>query len=216
MKRVSVDDFKSNPDLQEEAARILREEGGLICFPCVATYRFGVNLLSERGVMQLLQTKRRSGHRPALVMVNDAEMVARVVKAIPAPAQELIQALWPGHLTLRLPLSKELPRKVYKDLSKPDGKVGVRIPQSPIARTLVQAAGVPLLVSSANRSKKAGADSLASVLQQFARHISLFIEAGDLATHPPSTIVDFDKAGQWKLVRAGSVSEESIRKASGA
>ncbi len=212
MRQVTLQEFEQDGGLRQEAGRILREGEGLVCFPCEGTYRFGVNLLSEEGVLQLLQTKRRSGHRPALVMVRDRQMVEQVATEVPQLADQLMRALWPGHLTLRLPLSKDLPRKVYRDLSRSQGKVGVRVPQSPVARQLVQLAGVPLLVSSANQFKKHGAESLAKIRQQFARSIALFIEAGDLPTSPPSTILDFADGG-FQIVRQGSVDEQTIRAA---
>ncbi len=211
MKQISLKDFTEQEDNQREAARVLCDDDGLVCFPCAGNYRFGANLLSERGVLQLMQTKRRSKHKPALVLVCSPDMLVDVVKEVPEQARKLLQADLEGRLTVKLPLSKKLPRKVYRDLSKPDGKVGVRLPKSPAVASLVKAAGVPVLVSSANRSQKTGAASVASIRQQFARNIDLFIEAGDLPTQPPSTVVEIDKKGQVKVVRAGSVTEEQIR-----
>ena len=215
MKQISLKDFIEQEDLQREAARVLCDDEGLVCFPCAGNYRFGADLLSERGVMQLMQTKRRSKHKPALVLVSSPDMLVDVVTEVSEVARVLLQTAWQGRLTVKLPLSKKLPRKVFRDLSKPDGKVGVRLPQSPAVASLVSAAGVPVLVSSANRSQKTGAASVASIRQQFSRSIDLFIDDGDLPTQPPSTVVEFDKTGAIKVVRAGAVSEEEIRRVCG-
>lgn len=212
MKVVSQADFCADRGLQLEAARILGQEAGLVCFPCAGTYRLCASLLSEEGVMRLLQTKRRSRHRPALVMVPDPGQVVRVAGEVPDVARQILTHPWPTPLTVKLPLCRdEVPRKVFKELSKPDGKVGVRLPRNAVAQSLVQALGQPLLVSSANRTKKAGADSVAMIKQQFAPAISMLIDAGDLPSHTSSTVVELDKQGQFNVVRNGLITEAQIR-----
>jgi tRNA threonylcarbamoyl adenosine modification protein (Sua5/YciO/YrdC/YwlC family) len=146
-------------------------------------------------------------------MVASADMLPQVVESVPEAARRMIDAVWPGDVTLRLPLCRSLDRRVYKDLSRPDGKVGVRLPLDPVAELLVRAAGVPVLVSSANRSKKAGSGSIALIRKQFAPCLSMLIDAGDLPSRPPSTIVDFDDPDGFRIVRRGAVSEEEIRRA---
>lgn len=210
MKHVTRDDFTSDEGLQQEAARLLRDDDGLVCFPCAGNYRFGASLLSQRGVLKLLQTKRRSKRKPALVMIADPAMLEQVVRDVPTGARRLIKELWPGDLTLKLPLSKELPRKVYKDLSRDGGMVGVRLPRGQVVDRLVRAAGVPLLVSSANKSTKTGAASVASIRKQFSRDIALFIDAGDLPARPPSTVVELTAAGQPRVIRAGALDEQQL------
>lgn len=215
MKTTTLEQFEQQPALPQEAGRILAEEDGLVCFPCASTYRLAASLLSEPAVLSLLQAKRRSKHTRALVMVADATMMEQhVVDGVPRAARQLVDALWPGNVTMRLPLRQEgLPRKVYKELAKPDKKVGVRLPANPVAELLVRSAGVPLLVSSANLFKKAGASSVAAIKKNFSRTVELFIDAGDLQQHPPSTVLDFDDQGSYSVVRQGSVSEEAIARA---
>ena len=212
MQTLDLAAFTSDPGLQSEAGKLIRDNDGLVCFPCKNSYRFGVSLLSEAGVLGLMQTKRRSKKGPALVMVTNPEMAAQVAGPIPVAARKLMDKFWPGRVTLRLPLSKDLPRKVYKELAKPDGMVGLRHPDNLVAAQLVAAAGVPVLVSSANRAKKVGSTSVASIRQQFTRAIDLFIDAGDLPAGPPSTVVEIGKDGEVKITRPGEISEEEIRK----
>lgn len=215
MKVIPLQEFVSDANVQLHAGKILREDNGLVCFPCSGNYRLAANVLSQKAVMTLLQTKRRSKHRPALVMVDGVSMAAQVVDPIPDAARRLMNACWPGNVTVKLPLTDDLPRKVYRELSKPHGKVGVRFPDGPLTQKLLHAAGVPLLVSSANVSKKAGADSVAMIRKQFSRSISVFIDAGDLPNLAPSTVVEFDDDGQANIVRQGSVPEPVIRQAVG-
>ena len=212
MQTLALDAFILDAGLQAMAGEMIQAREGLVCFPCENSYRFGVSLMSVQGVLNLMQTKRRAKKGPALVMVTDPDMAARVAGPIPDSARKLMDAFWPGRVTLRLPLSKDLPRKVYKELAKPDGMVGLRHPGNTVAAQLVAAAGVPVLVSSANRAKKVGSSSVASIRQQFTRAIDLFIEAGDLPAGPPSTVVEFTRDGEVKITRPGEISEEEIRK----
>lgn len=211
MQTLELDAFTGDAALQAKAGELIKENDGLVCFPCENSYRFGVSLLSVSSVLGLMQTKRRSKKGPALVMVTDPDMAALVAGPIPEAARKLMDAFWPGRVTLRLPLRKDLPGKVYKELAKPDGMVGLRHPGNLVAAQLVRAAGVPVLVSSANRAKKVGSTSVASIRQQFTRAIDLFIEAGDLPAGPPSTVVEFTTAGEIKITRPGEISEEEIR-----
>ena len=211
MKSVALQEFMTDEQQQAAAAATLRDEEGLVCFPCRGTYRIAANLMSEAAVLELLQTKRRARHRPALVLVRDPQALDRLAGEIPEAARRLIEALWPGDVTLRLPVNREeLPARVYKELSKPDKKVGFRLAASPVAQVLVKRAGIPLLVSSANLSQKSGASSVAAIRKHFGRRVDWLIDCGDLPDQPPSTVVDFDPDGRYKLVRVGSVSEESI------
>lgn len=210
MRSVTLEEFLTDQQQQAAAAAIL-EADGLICFPCRGSYRIAASLLSEAGVLELLQTKRRSRHKPALVLVSDTTMLERLADEIPAAARRMIDALWPGDVTLRLPLAREaLPHKVYKELAKPDKKVGFRLAVSPAAQLLVETAGLPLLVSSANLSQKKGAASVAAIRKHFSRDVELFIDSGDLPEQPPSTILDFAGDGSYKLVREGTVSEAAV------
>jgi tRNA threonylcarbamoyl adenosine modification protein (Sua5/YciO/YrdC/YwlC family) len=213
MKTVSIDEFLSDDGIRKEAAAILRDKDGLVCFPCAATYRIAASVQSERAVLSLLQAKRRAKHAHALVMVSDQQMLSGLVEPLSDQLQRMIGNLWPGNVTLRLRLGDTLPRKVYRELSKPDKKIGVRLPHAEIAERLVAEVGVPLLVSSANRSRKAGAASVAAIKKNFHSSISLFIDAGDLPQRPPSTIVDFDDDGRPRVVRKGAVEGETIQRA---
>lgn len=215
MQTLELETFTNDAGLQWDAGKLLRDRDGLVCFPCENSYRFGVSLLSVPGVLGLMQTKRRSKKGPALVMVTTPEMAAQVAGPIPEAARKLMDSFWPGRVTLRLPLSKDLPRKVYKELAKPDGMVGLRHPGNQVAAQLVAAAGVPVLVSSANLAKKVGASSVAAIRQKFTRAIDLFIEAGDLPAGPPSTVVEVGKDGEFKITRPGEISEEEIRRVLG-
>ncbi len=196
--------------LYTEAAKVL-QQSGLVCFPCHGKYRLAASLSDVDAVMHLFQSKRRVGKSPALIFVANEEMLKRVVADVPPVAKRLMDAFWPGPLTILFDAHPDLPPKVVKQLVRANGQIGVRIAHDPIAMAIVEAFGGPVLISSANKEKKAGDGSPAQVRKNFVHRVDLFVEAGDLAAESPSTVVGVSDAGVVKVTRPGAISEEQIR-----
>ena len=213
MKVISIDDLRAQPRLYKEIAAIL-EKGGMVAFPGKTTYRLGVDALLPDSVHRLQQAKRRASNRPALVYLSGPSDLEGLVNEVPEVAQKVMEKLWPGPVTVRLKPDNKLPREVRRALAKATGRIGVRIPVAEVALGVVKAFGKPLLVSSANRSRKSGAQSVAQVKKNFGNMVDLLVDAGDLPQGKPSTIIDTTDSS-WKLVRKGSVSADEIRQAVG-
>ena len=194
--------------LYKESSNVL-QQSGLVCLPCHGKYRLLAALEDSDAVMHLFQSKRRVGKRPALVFVSNEEMLRRVAADVSPLAKRLMEAFWPGPLTIQFEANPDLPRKVIKQLTRANGHIGVRIPDDPVAMAMVEAFGGPLLVSSANKEKKAGDSSPAQIRKNFVHRVDLFVEAGDLVTEAPSTVVNID-SGTPKVIRPGAISEEQL------
>ena len=207
MKLYSLGDIETSPQVMEDIAQTLRNDG-TVCFPTSTTYRLATNILSPKAVIRFLQVKRRTGKAPLLVFVPSYDSLHEVVQDVPSELQPLMDEFWPGALTLLFDLSKELPKKVLKNL-KGTGKVGVRIPEDPLVQKILEAFGGPLLISSANKPKKSGAYSEASIKKHFANWVDVMISAGDLSGSQGSTIVD-GTTSPPRVIREGSVSSEDI------
>lgn len=210
MKILKLDDLKKNPGMYKEVAQILSDDG-LVIFPGHSTYRLAVSALSEGGIARLHQAKRRVQNTPALVFLKNVEQLSVFVDDLPDLAKPFMEAFWPGLLTLRFTPSNGLPPKVRKALSKATGKIGFRIPTTETGQQIIQAFDRPLLISSANRSKKSGAQSIAQVRKNFGNLADLIIDAGDLHNGQASTIVDVSTEG-WTMVRNGGLGVEEITK----
>lgn len=193
----------------EQAAQVLRQ-GGLVCFPCQGKYRLAADLTNPDAVTALFQSKRRVGKSPALVFVANEEMLGVVAADVDDAARSLVKRFWPGRLTILFDASDSLPKKVRKQILRGNGQVGVRVPDDAFAKALVEAFGGPLLVSSANREKKAGATSAAQVKKNFVHRVELFVDAGDLRSEPPSTVVELGD-GEVRVTRPGVISPETLR-----
>jgi L-threonylcarbamoyladenylate synthase len=197
----------------QQAAEVLRDEG-LVCLPCGGTYRLVADLGSERAVQRLFAAKRRTRTAPTLVFVSDTAMLESLTAALDPVARRLAERLWPGPLTLLVTPELELPNKLVKRMCKSRGKIGVRMPQDGVALTLVRRLGRPLLASSANLEKKAGAYSAAQVRKNFLNAVDLFFDSGDLPPSPSSTVVDVE-GGRLEVVRPGALAADEVEAAAG-
>lgn len=211
MKVIPVAEAKARVS---ELAEVL-SDGGLVCFPLRGTYRIVADVRSVEAVTRLVQSKRRAKSHPALVAVPNLAAAKAVAEGTTWPTtRRLAEKLWPGPITMVLPPSNELPAKVRAMLTKATGKLGVRMPQDPLASALVRAFGGPLLLSSANLEKKPGASSAVSVRQRFTHAVELWVEAGDVPPAPPSTIVEITEAG-FTILREGAITRTEIERALG-
>lgn len=208
MKTIPVDTLQNDPQAMREVTSVL-QHGGLVCLPCRGSYRIVADLLDEGAVSALLQAKRRTRKAPSLVFVDDRAMLGTVATDITALAERFADKLWPGPLTILFEPNPELPRKIVRQLSKANGKIGVRVPETPLAREVLRAAGRPLLVSSANKERKQGAGSAAQVRKNFGTRIDIFVDAGDLPPAPSSTVVEID-GDTAVITRPGAISDADL------
>ena len=209
MKTVKLEEFMHDKTIRQEVCRAL-DEGRLVCLPCNGTYRILADLQNPEAVTGLFQSKRRVRRAPALALISDTSMLSQVCDDVEPMAQKLAESLWPGPLTLLIATHKNLPRKITKQLAGGRGnKIGVRIPEQPWLRALVQEFGRPLLVSSANREKKGGETSPAQIRKNFTREVEVFIDDGELTPLGGSTVVDID-GGQTRIVRPGALEARFI------
>src|SRR5580698_9688339 len=130
----------------DRAAAILRR-GGTVALPTETVYGLGANELDAAAVAAIFAAKERPGWDPLIVHVCDEAMLATVVGEVPETARRLMQAFWPGPLTLLLPRSALVPDLVTA--GRP--LVGVRMPAHPVALEVTRRAGVPIAAPSANR-----------------------------------------------------------------
>jgi L-threonylcarbamoyladenylate synthase len=210
MRVITVSSSERPLSTIDEIVELLRSDG-LACLPFQRQYGIVAALDSERAVLKLVQSKRRSGSAPALVLVPDRDGLEAIVDAVPPAAEPLMSRFWPGPLTLVFQPSAELAPRVLKTIAaaKRGGRIGVRVPGAGLPLDLVRAFGAPLLASSANLANKAGATSVASVRKSFHHSLDLLVDAGDLPPGPPSTIVD-PSVLPPEIVREGAIGAAEI------
>ena len=156
--------------------------GAVVAYPTETLYGLAVDALDELALARLVGIKGRDPARPFPLLVTDIEMLAGVVEAVPPAARRLIEAHWPGALTLVLPAAAALPRA----LVGPRGGVGVRISSEPVARALVAAVGRPITATSANRAGEPPATCAAAAASL---EVALVLDGG-VRDAAPSTVVE--------------------------
>jgi L-threonylcarbamoyladenylate synthase len=187
--------------------------GNLACIPIRGAYRIIADARSEAAINRLAQSKRRAHNRPALILVPSLAAASDIVDGTTwSITKRLTKSLWPGSLTLLLPGSDRLPAKVKKVLTRSTGRIGIRIPDDPLATAIVRDFNAPIVVSSANLESKPGSGSAATVRARFARTVEVWIDASDVSPESPSTLVDLSET-EWKIVREGAVSRDAIVRA---
>jgi L-threonylcarbamoyladenylate synthase len=195
----------SSPDAIPRALEVLAS-GGLVAFPTDTVYGVGSLVFDGKAVEAIYLAKDRPVEKAIPVLLGDAEDLDKIASEVPAMARRLALRFWPGPLTLVVPKKLTLPESV----SATD-TVGVRVPDHPVARALLRAAG-PMAVTSANISGQASPSTAEEVLAQLGGRIELILDGGKTPGGVPSTVVDCT-ASEPVILRVGPVTLPQIKSA---
>ncbi|GAA4619806.1 L-threonylcarbamoyladenylate synthase [Saccharopolyspora hordei] len=197
----------TTPDSREQglaaAAGIVRA-GGLVVLPTDTVYGIGADAFDANAVRALLAAKGRGPDMPVPVLVGSWSTVDGLVMSVPQQARTLIEAFWPGGLSLVLPQAPSL----NWDLGETRGTVNLRMPLHPVALDLLREVG-PMAVSSANRSGQAPASSVAEAREQLGDSVQVYLDGGPSGEPVASTIVDLTQ-GAPRILREGAVSRAEL------
>ncbi len=184
-KRITVSAEKPNRDVLREAAECIRR-GELAAFPTETVYGLGANGLDEEAAKKIYAAKGRPSDNPLILHIADIEEVDALVKEIPANARALMEAFWPGPLTIVMKRSSVVPQVTAGGLDT----VAIRLPDAPIARELIRLAGVPIAAPSANLSGRPSPTSADTVAEDMDGRIAMIVDGGACDIGVESTIVD--------------------------
>ncbi len=179
-----VSDRSSLPRVLAQAGELLRE-GGIVAFPTETVYGLAASALHPGAIERLYAIKGRERSKPMTLMIADLGAVEKRAARIPPAAARLMKHFWPGPMTLVLDAAPDA-------VAGPEaisGAIGFRWPDHPLALGLVRAAGVPLLVPSANRAGEAAATNADDVLAAFPEELDLVIDGGPSTGGTASTVV---------------------------
>lgn len=192
-----------------EAARILRL-GGVVAFPTETVYGLGANALDSDAVDGIFRAKQRPAWDPLIVHVSSVAMLDRVITTVSPRVRALMDAFWPGPLTLLLPRREAVPAAVTA--GRP--LVAVRMPAHPVAHALIEIADVPVAAPSANRFGRPSATTAQHVLEDLDGRIDMVLDGGATGWGLESTVVEvMDSSIQ--LYRLGAISAEQIEAIAG-
>jgi L-threonylcarbamoyladenylate synthase len=209
---LSVD--AEHPDRQAiaEAAAVI-QAGGLVAFPTETVYGLGANALDPVAVERIFAAKGRPADDPLIVHVASVDGLAEVADLTgvgrSAPLEmlaALARRFWPGPLTLVLPRGARVPTGVTAGRDT----VAVRVPDHPIARALIEAAGRPIAAPSANLFARPSPTIARHVLADLAERIDLVLDGGPTRVGIESTVLDLTRPHP-RVLRPGGVTSEQLR-----
>ena len=181
------------------------QRGELAVLPTDTVYGVAADAFNPIAVGRLLEAKGRGRDMPTPVLVPSARTLDGLADVVPPVARELVEAFWPGPLTIVLRHAATL----AWDLGDTKGTVAVRMPLDRVALAVLERTG-PLAVSSANRSGMAPAVDATEAARQLGTAVDVYLDAGPAGDPVPSTIVDL--TGEVpKVLRDGALSLEELR-----
>ncbi len=187
------------------AAAAAIKAGGVIAFPTETVYGLGANGLEAAAVEKIFAAKGRPADNPLILHVASLAQAEALVRAIDGNARRLMQAFWPGPLTLVLKKGAGIPDCVTAGLDT----VAVRWPSHPVAQAVIQAAGVPIAAPSANLSGRPSPTDAQDVLADMDGVIDGVVDGGSAQVGVESTVVDC--TGPTPVVlRPGGITLEAL------
>jgi tRNA threonylcarbamoyl adenosine modification protein (Sua5/YciO/YrdC/YwlC family) len=185
------------------AASAVRSER-LVVLPTDTLYGLGADAFSSSAVRSLLAAKGRGPDMPVPVLVGSWSTIDGLVTTVPAAARELVEAFWPGGLSLVLPHAPSL----AWDLGQTKGTVMLRMPLHPVALELLRDVG-PMAVSSANVSGQPPASDAAMAEGQLGDSVEVYLDGGPSGEPVASTIVDLT-ADEPRILREGAITAAQV------
>jgi len=193
-----------NMDEQIEKAAALLRSGQLVAFPTETVYGLGANALDPEAVARIFSAKGRPSDNPLIVHIADPADVSAIAE-VPAAARKLMNAFWPGPLTLVMGKKENVPAIVTAGLST----VAVRMPDHPVALSLISAAGLPVAAPSANSSGRPSPTSADHVAEDMVGRIPLILDGGACRVGIESTVLDVSET-PCTLLRPGDVTVDML------
>ena len=198
------DIIKINPENPEKklilkACKIIKKNG-VIIFPTKCLYGIGVDAFNPKAIKKVFKIKKRDSKNPILVLINKKQDLKMLVREIPFQAKILMDKFWPGDITIIFKAKHDIPEQ----LTARTGKIGVRMPQHPVAYALVKNAGTPITGTSANISGTKGCSDIKKLDPKLIPSIDMILDAGKLKGGKGSTVIDVT-VSPVKILRQGSI-----------
>lgn len=198
---------EENLSLAAEAIR----EGELVLMPTETVYGLACDATNPEAVQKVFAAKGRPSDNPLIVHAADFEGVWACVNEWSDEADVLARAYWPGPLTLVLPKAPSIPEAVTAGLAT----VAVRVPNHPVALSLIRESRRPIAAPSANRFMRLSPTRVEHVEPALAKHVSIALDGGASAVGIESTVIDLSVSPPT-ILRPGAVSRAMVTSLLGA
>ncbi len=180
-------------------------EGKLVVFPTETVYGLGADALNPHSIHQIFVAKGRPSDNPLIVHISDMDQLDRLVREVTDTSKKLMEAFWPGPLTMVMKKSAIIPEIITAGLDT----VAIRMPSHKLARDLIRLSGVPVAAPSANLSGSPSPTSERHVIDDLNGRVDVIIRGGDTQVGLESTVLDVT-CDPPKILRPGQITYEDI------
>ena len=195
---------KLTDEIIKQAAETLKN-GGLVAFPTETVYGLGADGLNPKAVKSIFEAKGRPSDNPLILHISDVKQLEKIVKKVNETAKVLMDTFWPGPLTLVMEKTKAVPKETSGGLDT----VAVRFPAHPLAKKLIEYAGVPVAAPSANTSGRPSPTKAEHVKEDMDGKIPWILDGGSCDIGVESTVVDVT-GDDPIILRPGKITFEQI------
>lgn len=203
MYKTQIIDLQEKFEMGIEKAAQLILRGEVVAFPTETVYGLGANALKPEAVSMIYAAKGRPGDNPLIVHISNRKQAFGLAH-VTQEAEMLMDAFWPGPLTIVLSKRENVPYEVTAGLQT----VAIRMPDHDAALALIDRCGVPIAAPSANRSGRPSPTTAQHVLEDFDRKIPLILDGGETVLGVESTVIAFDP--RPVILRPGCITAEMI------
>ncbi len=189
-----------------EAAGCLRR-GGTVVFPTETVYGLGADANNSRAVAKIFEAKGRPADNPLIVHIAKRQDVYKIAAEILPEAEKLMDAFWPGSLTLIFKKSDNISENVTAGLDT----VAVRMPRNQIASALILESGVFVAAPSANLSGSPSPTNVNHVIEDLYGRVDYIIDGEDCEIGIESTVLNVSQK-PFTILRPGAVTYEDLVK----
>ncbi|MFD0050843.1 L-threonylcarbamoyladenylate synthase [Actinomycetes bacterium NPDC127524] len=205
----NVDKSDSYPQLKDAA--VLLQKNEVVAFPTETVYGLGANAKSDEAVKKVFLAKGRPSDNPLIVHIASKEQLGEIVASVPETAKTLMNKFWPGPLTIIL----EKRQGVLSEIVTAGlDTVGVRMPDHPVALSLIAKSGLPIAAPSANTSGKPSPTSAVHVESDLTGKIAGIVDGGPTGVGVESTVIDCT-LDIPVILRPGGITKDEIEETIG-
>ncbi len=184
------------------------KEGKLVVFPTDTVYGIGTNAYDNKACERIYEVKGRPKYKPLIVLISDISMLKEMVDEISPIEQKLIEAFWPGPLTIKF---KKKDGVLPDVISAGDEYLRVRLIKESLVYKLIQTSGVPVVAPSANISGSPTGTKMKNIVKELGGKVDYILDCGDIESDAVSTVVQVIDEKAY-VIREGKIKKEEIAK----
>lgn len=184
------------------------KRGEIVVFKTDTVYGLGTNVFDEEACKKVFEIKGRPIQKPLCVLISDISMLKKIVDSISPVEQKLMDAFWPGPLTIKFKKKENILPDI---VSAGDEFVRVRLLKNGLAYSLIKTAGVPIVAPSANLSGSPTGVNIKNIISELNGKVDYILDSGDVNDNTVSTIVEVNNE-KVIIIREGKIKKEEIAK----